>query len=890
MSAQGTQGEVDPLVGVGHEIPGANDGAQVMHLTQVEIAQIVSNAVSQALTHQMLTAAQQFQTLIKFDVPAFEGDSTASWLTWSQRVLYQARASGFENELTAAVGDGLSVGADVFDSSNVDPVRLRNAHSAWMILIHSCSGMALEIVQRSDAPNEAWRNLEFHYRAKGTREVLCLSHEINAKTMEPGSDPFKFMMEADRLVADLRRLGEKSVTELRNCVIIVSGLSADFEMEYRFLENNPAGLNRAEIERVVGNQYNRLLRQQQDSKALSASKGTVTANREEGKNSRLHHKFDGKCFKCGKKGHRAVDCRSAKKKSEKSGATDDRKEGGGSGRCYICGSEEHLAHRHCGLRKSLEHRTRDCEERGAEKGAMLAKLTVPVVPEVREVTATVGAARSVRKEEWESDSGATFHMSHTRTGMSAYKKASPGTNVEIADGNILPVGGSGRIEVDLDQPRRTTKMVKMDDVACVPGLSRNLLSTVKAAEQWGKPLIYYRNKAVLRFPGEESLVFKFCPRRGLFSATGARRIPRQEAALEANLTENGLVIIASGATLRASASRDIMEVHRMFAHPSEDITRKTAVMMGIETTGQWGACETCFQAKAKRHAVPKKTDERASVRTRKIVERQAVQWVDGPKKAGGEGTGSDDRGMKSAVDGTIVKRGTPQLNVQGLGQEQHLTMHDHETQEAFGTGSDDRGMKSAGDGTIIERGTPQLNVQELGQEQQLTLHEHETQEAFGTGSDDRGMKSAGDGTFVERGTPQFDVQELGHFQNTKGRRRRRSRNSRRRPRRRYRNLRRRRRRRFRKTSESSSMRRGKRNLHWGRQIWRDRPYPRCVSSPSTAISRPYCHHVQGVEDPTPVWREKRCIVSCRRSRPKRKTAWMMRWRATTGARWLCRRR
>ena len=103
----------------------------------------------------MLTAAQQLQTPIKFDVPAFDGDSTASWLTWSQRVLYQARASGFENELTAAEGDGLSVGADVFDSSNVDPVRLRNAHVAWMTLINSCSGITLEIVQRSNAPNEA---------------------------------------------------------------------------------------------------------------------------------------------------------------------------------------------------------------------------------------------------------------------------------------------------------------------------------------------------------------------------------------------------------------------------------------------------------------------------------------------------------------------------------------------------------------------------------------------------------------------------------------------------------------------------------------------------------------------------------------------------------------
>ena len=215
----------------------------------------------------------------------------------------------------------------------------------------------------------------------------------------------------------------------------------------------------------------------------------------------------------------------------------------------------------------------------------------------------------------------------------------------------------------------------------VPGLSRNLLSTIKAVEQWGKPLIYCRNKAVLGFPGEESLVFKFCPRKGLFSATGAGRVPRQEVSLGANLTENGLVRIASGTALvmRAGVSRNVMEVHRILAHPSENITKKTAEMVGIETTGQWGACETCFQAKAKRHSGPTKTDERASVRTRKIMERQAVQWVDGPKKTGGDGTGSDDRGMKSARDGTIVERGTLQHDVQELGQEQQLTLHEHET-------------------------------------------------------------------------------------------------------------------------------------------------------------------------------------------------------------------
>ena len=46
--------------------------------------------------------------------------------------------------------------------------------------------------------------------------------------------------------------------------------------------------------------------------------------------------------------------------------------------------------------------------------------------------------------------------------------------------------------------------------------------------------------------------------------------------------------IAPGTALamRAGVSRDVMEVHRMLAHPSEDITRKTAEIMGIRTTGQ----------------------------------------------------------------------------------------------------------------------------------------------------------------------------------------------------------------------------------------------------------------------------------------------------------------
>ena len=57
---------------------------------------------------QNTTAAQEVQHSTYFDIPIFKGDSAASWLTWSQRVAYQARACGFEAELAAVVGEELS--------------------------------------------------------------------------------------------------------------------------------------------------------------------------------------------------------------------------------------------------------------------------------------------------------------------------------------------------------------------------------------------------------------------------------------------------------------------------------------------------------------------------------------------------------------------------------------------------------------------------------------------------------------------------------------------------------------------------------------------------------------------------------------------------------------
>ena len=88
----------------------------------------------------------------------------------------------------------------------------------------------------------------------------------------------------------------------------------------------------------------------------------------------------------------------------------------------LCGSEEHFSHEHCGLCRSPGHRTRDCEERSAEKGAMSAKINVPANTKVGLVAATTGVAREDGKEKWDWDSGASFYTSHTQAGMTVLQE------------------------------------------------------------------------------------------------------------------------------------------------------------------------------------------------------------------------------------------------------------------------------------------------------------------------------------------------------------------------------------------------------------------------------------------------------------------------------------
>ena len=116
---------------------------------------------------------------------------------------------------------------------------------------------------------------------------------------------------------------------------------------------------------------------------------------------------------------------------------------------------------------------------------------------------------------------------------------------------------------------------------------------------------------LLGFPGEMSLVFNLCPRKGPSSATSMRRTPRKGAAL--------------------------------------GLEAKTAETMRIGTTSKCGSCEARLQA-----------DEN----------RQAVKWIDEPDKTSSDGVGNEDLGAKLGKDESVGRREVAQLDVQELDLEQ----------------------------------------------------------------------------------------------------------------------------------------------------------------------------------------------------------------------------
>ena len=96
---------------------------------------------------------------------------------WRIEHLAKAKALGLAEEMTTLEGRDITVGAEGFDASGFNPVRLRQARQTGISLITTCKGAARDLVKSAESSGGAWRLLNQHYRASGLKGNCHLAEE-----------------------------------------------------------------------------------------------------------------------------------------------------------------------------------------------------------------------------------------------------------------------------------------------------------------------------------------------------------------------------------------------------------------------------------------------------------------------------------------------------------------------------------------------------------------------------------------------------------------------------------------------------------------------------------------------------------------------------------------
>ena len=153
--------------------------------------------------------------------------------------------------------DEIKVRAEDFKSQGIDSLRTKCAFEAWLSLITTCKGTALEIVQSADSPSASWRELLQRYRACGLKEKSRLMREFNSLKMKLGEDTNKFIVRVDRVAQELRRVG-KAVDEDDKNLTILNEPTEHYTVQWQILEGGDDEPTQAHVEKVLLNPYDRL--------------------------------------------------------------------------------------------------------------------------------------------------------------------------------------------------------------------------------------------------------------------------------------------------------------------------------------------------------------------------------------------------------------------------------------------------------------------------------------------------------------------------------------------------------------------------------------------------------------------------------------------------------
>ncbi|CAB4039167.1 Retrovirus-related Pol poly from transposon TNT 1-94, partial [Paramuricea clavata] len=431
---------------------------------------------------------------------------------------------------------------DVFVPGDKEPDASRNG-DAFAELVQCLDDRSLALVIR-EAKDDGQRALEIlrqHYQGKSKPRVISLYTELTTLKKTDSESIVDYVIRAETAATALRNADE-AVSDALLIAMVLKGLPSNFKTFSAIVVQRDKQMTFAEFKVAL--------------RSYEESEKSRNGNSETGENimaMKNGERFDGVCFKCGKKGHKKSECWS------KSG-----KNGNGKW-CSRC--------------RNKTHDTKECRSNmGRNDSAKKAEDQGRTKTENSEHTFTFKVSDSSACGKSYSnnllvDTGATSHIVNDKSKFISFDEDfDPNAHIiELADGSKAKVvTGKGVAKVKLYDVNGSSHDLILNNALYVPSYQQDIFSVNAAIEEGASISLDKHSKS---FKSSDGAVF--------------------------NIEQVGRLYYLNGISSSKNNAGTILEWHRILGHCNfSDIRKLENVVDGMKITSHKEVeCKTCTQGK-----------------------------------------------------------------------------------------------------------------------------------------------------------------------------------------------------------------------------------------------------------------------------------------------------
>lgn len=160
------------------------------------------------------------------------------------------------------------------------------------------------MVRNAGTAAEVWETLKNFFVQRNVHNRIQLRRELHEFKMAKGGNALDHLMKFDELCQTMAAIGD-TLDDSEQLVILLGSLSEDFDQIVKIMENM-SGIDVFTAKEKIRREYDDLQRKEASETALKAFQHG--SNKKSGKSHGKPTKFQGKCFLCGKFGHKKEDC------------------------------------------------------------------------------------------------------------------------------------------------------------------------------------------------------------------------------------------------------------------------------------------------------------------------------------------------------------------------------------------------------------------------------------------------------------------------------------------------------------------------------------------------------------------------------------------------------